>query len=70
MPEILTFGFWVAIVIGVLFLGAYAYRVTGETHSMNEALLATQMALAREQKLTDSVWFFASSAGVRTKTTP
>ena len=62
MPEILTFGFWVAIVIGVLFLGAYAYRVTGETHSMNEALLATQMALAREQKLTDLGGVVAAAA--------
>lgn len=62
MPEILTFCFWVAIVIGVLFLGAYAYRVTGETHSMNEALLATQMALAREQKLTDLGGVVAAAA--------
>ncbi|WP_425092349.1 sensor histidine kinase RegB [Tropicimonas sp. S265A] len=62
MPDILAFGFWMAIVIGVLFLGAYAYRVTGETHSMSEALLATQMALAREQKLTDLGGVIAAAA--------
>lgn len=62
MPDILVFGFWMAIVIGVLFLGAYAYRVTGETHSMNEALLATQMALSREQKLTDLGGVVAAAA--------
>lgn len=62
MPEILLIGFWIAIVIGVLFLGAYAFRVTGETHSMNEALLATQMALAREQKLTDLGGVVAAAA--------
>lgn len=62
MPYILTFGFWIAIVIGVLFLGGYAYRVTGETHSMSEALLATQMALAREQKLTDLGGVIAAAA--------
>jgi len=62
MPDILVFGFWISIVIGVLFLGAYAYRVTGETHSMNEALLATQMALSREQKLTDLGGVVAAAA--------
>ncbi len=62
MPDVLIFGFWIAIVIGVLFLGAYAYRVTGESQSMNEALLATQMALAREQKLTDLGGVVAAAA--------
>jgi two-component system sensor histidine kinase RegB len=62
MPDILVFGFWISLVIGVLFLGAYAYRVTGETHSMNEALLATQMALSREQKLTDLGGVVAAAA--------
>lgn len=62
MPDILAFGFWIAIVIGVLFLGGYAYRVTGETHSMSEALLATQMALSREQKLTDLGGVIAAAA--------
>ncbi len=62
MPQVLIVGFWLAIVIGLLFLGAYAYRVTGETHSMNEALLATQMALAREQKLTDLGGVVAAAA--------
>jgi len=62
MPDVLAFGFWISIVIGVLFLGGYAYRVTGETHSMSEALLATQMALSREQKLTDLGGVIAAAA--------
>jgi len=62
MTELQIYGFWIAIVIGVLFLGAYAYRVADETHSMNEALLATQMALAREQKLTDLGGVVAAAA--------
>jgi two-component system sensor histidine kinase RegB len=36
--------------------------VTGETNSMSEALLATQMALAREQKLTDLGGVVAAAA--------
>ena len=62
MQDVLVFGFWIAIVIGVLFLSAYAYRVMGENQSMNQALLATQMALAREQKLTDLGGVVAAAA--------
>lgn len=56
------FGFWLAIVIGVIFLALYARKVSGELHSMSEALLATQMALAREQKLTDLSGVVAAAA--------
>lgn len=52
IPPLLEFGFWLSIVIGILFLGLYAHRVAAEIKSMSDALLATQMALAREQKLT------------------
>ena len=62
LPEIFTFGFWVAIVIGVIFLGAYTHRVTGEVSSMSEALLAVQMVLAREQKITDLAGVVAAMA--------
>lgn len=61
-PDILIFGNWLAIVIGVVFVGAYAYRVSRETQSMSEALLAAQMALAREQKLTDLGGVVAAAA--------
>ena len=53
MPPVFVLGFWVAIVIGVAFLSVFAQRVTAEVHAMADALAATQMALAREQKLTD-----------------
>lgn len=62
LPLLFVIGFWTAIVIGIVFLSAYARRVTGETHSMNQALLATQMALAREQKLTDLGGVVAAAA--------
>lgn len=52
LPDLFVFGFWVALMIGVAFVGVYARQVTQETLSMGEALAATQMALAREQKLT------------------
>lgn len=62
MPPIFAIGFWAAIVIGVIFLGLYATRVTAEVSAMAEALAATQMALAREQKLTDLGGVVAAAA--------
>lgn len=61
-PSVFIFGFWVAIVIGIIFLAVYAGRVTGELHAMSEALAATQMALSREQKLTDLGGVVAAAA--------
>ncbi|WP_097069962.1 sensor histidine kinase RegB [Rhodobacter maris] len=62
VPAEIEFGTWVAIVIGVVFLGAYAHRIAQEIHSMSDALFATQMALAREQKLTDLGGVVAAAA--------
>ena len=61
-PAMFIFGFWVAIIIGIVFLAVYAGRVTGELHAMSEALAATQMALSREQKLTDLGGVVAAAA--------
>jgi two-component system, sensor histidine kinase RegB len=62
VPKIFEFGFWLSIVIGIVFLGLYSRRVATEIRSMSEALLATQMALAREQKLTDLAGVVAAAA--------
>lgn len=62
LPGLFIVGFWAALVIGVLFVSVYARRVASETHRMTQALLATQMALAREQKLTDLGGVVAAAA--------
>lgn len=62
VPGLFGFGFWLAIVTGVVFLALYARRVAIEIQSMGDALLATQMALAREQKLTDLGGVVAAAA--------
>ena len=62
MPALIGFGFWLSLVIGIVFLGLYSHRVAGEKRTMSEALLATQMALAREQKLTDLGGVVAAAA--------
>lgn len=62
LPQIFVFGHWIALVIAVLFTSAFSRRVTNEVHSMSDALAATQMALAREQKLTDLGGVVAAAA--------
>ena len=62
VPDIFRFGNWVAIVIAVIFLGVYSRWIVSEMHAMSDALEATQMALAREQKLTDLGGVVAAAA--------
>lgn len=62
VPQIFVFGTWIALVIAILFSTSYSRRVTTEIHSMTDALSATQMALAREQKLTDLGGVVAAAA--------
>ncbi|MFW8633926.1 sensor histidine kinase RegB [Cribrihabitans pelagius] len=62
VPDIFIFGNWTAIVIAILFIGGYSFRVSNEMRSMSEALSATQLALSREQKLTDLGGVVAAAA--------
>lgn len=62
IPQIFIFGHWIALLIAIVFTSAYSRRVTTEVHSMADALAATQMALAREQKLTDLGGVVAAAA--------
>ena len=62
IPDLFVFGNWLALVIATVFIGAYSRRVTSEMHSMSDALSATQMALSREQKLTDLGGVVAAAA--------
>ena len=62
LPPLLEFGFWLALVIGIAFLALYSHRVATEIHTMAEAVLAMQMALAREQKLSDLAGVVAAAA--------
>ena len=50
-PELYRSGFAAALAIAVAFLSIYARRVTVEGYAMGQALTATQIELAREQKL-------------------
>ncbi len=62
LPDLFRFGFWIALVIGIAFIGLYSRSVAAEKHALTEALLATSLALAREQKLTDLGGVVAAAA--------
>ncbi|MEX0968831.1 MAG: ActS/PrrB/RegB family redox-sensitive histidine kinase [Paracoccaceae bacterium] len=51
-PPLLVTGNIAALLIAVGFVALYARRVSREQEAMSDALVATQMALAREQRLT------------------
>ncbi len=51
VPGLFRHGISAALAIGLVFVGLYARRVTVEGYAMSEALSATQLALAREQRL-------------------
>ncbi|MEM7190745.1 MAG: ATP-binding protein, partial [Pseudomonadota bacterium] len=51
VPDMFRYGIAAALAIGLVFLAMYSRRVTVEVYGMSEALNATQIALAREQRL-------------------
>lgn len=62
MPDLFLYGNWTAIVIAVVFLGVYSRWIVTEMREMSQALQATQMALARGQKLSDLGGVVAAAA--------
>ncbi len=53
LPRLYMIGLWAAIVIGTLFLAAYAWRVAAEARRMAAALSATRLALDHEQRIAE-----------------
>lgn len=51
LPGIYVFGIWCALVLSVVFMAGYVFAIAAEEQRMSDALAATQMALAREQRL-------------------
>ncbi|MBM3558472.1 MAG: ActS/PrrB/RegB family redox-sensitive histidine kinase [Alphaproteobacteria bacterium] len=51
LPGLYVAGTWAAVVIGTVFLAAYAASVANQGRQMQDALAATQLALAREQRV-------------------
>lgn len=51
LPDAYIAGMWAAIMCGVVFSAIYARRIADEARQMSVALQATEMVLAREQRL-------------------
>jgi two-component system sensor histidine kinase RegB len=51
LPLLYKTGIWTALVCCIIFMGAYASRTAQENRTMSDALAATELVLAREQKL-------------------
>ena len=51
LPDVYIAGMWAAIICGVVFSAIYARRIADEARQMSAALSATEMVLAREQRL-------------------
>ncbi|MCW1918878.1 ActS/PrrB/RegB family redox-sensitive histidine kinase [Rhodobacter sp. KR11] len=62
LPRQFEVGFWLAVVSGTVFIAIFSRRIAVEMRAMADALLATQMALSREQKLTDLGGVVAAAA--------
>lgn len=50
-PPVLNIGVWVALSFAVAFFGAYAHRIAAEAAQLKGALAASQVVLAREERL-------------------
>src|SRR3954452_14923728 len=62
LPFLYVTGVWTAILLGVAFIGVYAWRVAEEARQLAEALAATERVLAREQHLSQLDGLAAAAA--------
>ena len=50
-PPELVLGLWTALVLATVFIGGYTWSVAEEARRLRDAIAATQLALAREQRV-------------------
>lgn len=50
MPALYVFGVWLALVLSIIMLATYNWNVSEEARRLSDALAATQLNLAREQR--------------------
>ncbi|MBV9078806.1 MAG: ActS/PrrB/RegB family redox-sensitive histidine kinase [Methylobacteriaceae bacterium] len=62
LPFAYVLGIWSAILLGIVFTGAFAYRVSEEARQLSRALAATELVLAREQHLSQLDGLAAAAA--------
>ena len=62
MPLLFVVGMWCSVLLGLAFIGVYAWRVAEEARMLSNALTATELVLAREQHLTQLDGLAAAAA--------
>src|SRR5689334_23735875 len=62
LPPLYIFSIWVANLVAIIFIGAYAWQVAEEGRLMADALTATELVLAREQHLSQLDGLAAAAA--------
>ncbi|MEA2877583.1 MAG: two-component system, sensor histidine kinase RegB [Hyphomicrobiales bacterium] len=61
-PPLYIFATWIANLVAIVFIGAYAWQVAEEGRLMADALTATELVLAREQHLSQLDGLAAAAA--------
>jgi two-component system sensor histidine kinase RegB len=51
IPTLYRAGIWLSLLVSVVFIGSYAWRIAEERSELSDALAATELVLAREQHL-------------------
>ena len=62
LPPLYIIGIWIANLVAIVFIGAYAWQVAEEGRLMADALTATELVLAREQHLSQLDGLAAAAA--------
>jgi two-component system, sensor histidine kinase RegB len=62
LPPLYILGIWIANLVAIVFIGAYAWQVAEEGRLMADALTATELVLAREQHLSQLDGLAAAAA--------
>lgn len=62
LPPLYVAGLWTALMLGMAFIGIYAWRVASEARHLSEALAAANSALAREQRMSELGGLVAAAA--------
>jgi len=62
LPPIYMVGVWLAILLGMGFIGVYAWQISEEARQLADALASTELVLAREQHLSQLDGLAAAAA--------
>jgi two-component system, sensor histidine kinase RegB len=62
LPSLYLAGLWLSLMLGMSFIGIYAWRVADEARQIRNALAATELVLAREQHLSQLDGLAAAAA--------